>query len=516
MIISEKINVYGIVNFIFRMNYLGLGERIGLLRKVVSGIVLMLLLTSTLSSASVIQPVKAEWTGTVYIRADGSIDPPDAPIQREGDVYTLTDNITSLGDGIVVERSNIIIDGNGYTLQGNKSGDGVCLSSVSNVTIKNTNIKDFYSTKPFVFYYGIYLHESSNNRIFENNLVNNDVGIYLDFSSNNELFRNKILESNLYGIESYRSSNNHIFGNNVTKSWIAGIRLESSLNNEVFGNNIAHNDEDGIELKSADNNSVFENNITANNCYGISIWLSSNNSVFRNDITSNSKEMGGTGINLDGSSYNRLYQNNIANNDWGIYFYYSLYNRVFRNNITTNYHGVYFDSSSLNNSVYHNNFVSNPAHSECVNVWDNGYPFGGNYWSDYTGVDLFSGSYQNLTGSDGIGDTSYVIDENNTDRYPLMGPFSSFNTSVGYFVDVISKRIEIFLVWIIENRPVRFNVFINVYRNKIIERETARVFRCRKNNSSIFTRGSPLIIDKQHLPFVSIDLREWREQFACD
>jgi hypothetical protein len=58
-----------------------------------------------------------------------------------------------------------------------------------------------------------------------------------------------------------------------------------------------------------------------------------------------------------------------------------------------------------------------------VNTWDDGYPSGGNYWSDYAGVDLFSGPYQNQTGSDGIGDTPYFIRANNTDNYPLMNPY---------------------------------------------------------------------------------------------
>ena len=48
-------------------------------------------------------PTAKAWTGTVYIRADGSIDPPTAPIQRNGDVYTLTDNITSDADGVFIQ-----------------------------------------------------------------------------------------------------------------------------------------------------------------------------------------------------------------------------------------------------------------------------------------------------------------------------------------------------------------------------------------------------------------------------
>jgi hypothetical protein len=52
-------------------------------------------------------------------------------------------------------------------------------------------------------------------------------------------------------------------------------------------------------------------------------------------------------------------------------------------------------------------------------MWDDGYPSGGNYWSDYSGTDSYRGSHQNETGSDGIGDTPYAIDENNQDKYPF-------------------------------------------------------------------------------------------------
>ena len=61
-----------------------------------------------------------------------------------------------------------------------------------------------------------------------------------------------------------------------------------------------------------------------------------------------------------------------------------------------------------------------PHNRARINVWDDGYPSGRNYWSDYNGMDEKSGPNQDLPGSDGIGDTPYVIDENNQDRYPLM------------------------------------------------------------------------------------------------
>jgi hypothetical protein len=59
------------------------------------------------------------WSGTVYIRTDGSIDPPDAPIISHDNItYALSDNIMSYENGIVVERNNIILDGNYFTVQG--------------------------------------------------------------------------------------------------------------------------------------------------------------------------------------------------------------------------------------------------------------------------------------------------------------------------------------------------------------------------------------------------------------
>ena len=50
-------------------------------------------------------------------------------------------------------------------------------------------------------------------------------------------------------------------------------------------------------------------------------------------------------------------------------------------------------------------------HSLYSNAWDNGSQ--GNYWSNYTGTD---------NNGDGIGDTPYLVYENNQDNYPLMNP----------------------------------------------------------------------------------------------
>ena len=97
------------------------------------------------------------------------------------------------------------------------------------------------------------------------------------------------------------------------------------------------------------------------------------------------------------------------------------------------------------NKIYHNNFVNNEYSvnpNDPTDLWDDDYPSGGNYWSDYTGIDLKRGAGQNEAGSDGVGDTAYVVDTANHDHFPLMKPyagphdigitrFNLFNTVVG-------------------------------------------------------------------------------------
>jgi len=131
------------------------------------------------------------------------------------------------------------------------------------------------------------------------------------------------------------------------------------------------------------------------------------------------------GIYLIDSSNNSISGNNITNNWRGIYLWWSSnYNTISGNNITNNGYGIRLWYSS-NNKFYHNNLVNNRGQvnsDNYVNAWDDGYPSGGNYWSDYTGVDVKSGPNQDQPSSDGIGDTAYVIDENNQDNYPFMDP----------------------------------------------------------------------------------------------
>jgi hypothetical protein len=113
--------------------------------------------------------------------------------------------------------------------------------------------------------------------------------------------------------------------------------------------------------------------------------------------------------------------------------------------------------------IYHNNIVdaTTPAYVyNCSqNSWDNGYPSGGNYWGNYVSViDDRSGPYQDILGSDGIGDYPFDIAINNTDWFPLIGPASSFKTGTTDLTDISSNSTIINFSLAISDKRISFTV----------------------------------------------------------
>ncbi|UCE36617.1 MAG: right-handed parallel beta-helix repeat-containing protein [Thermoplasmata archaeon] len=208
-------------------------------------------------------------------------------------------------------------------------------------------------------------------------------------------------------------------------SWCAGVNLDNVQNCRITNNNISLDNEVGIMLYSSSYNTIKGNNISSNLWGGIWSMMSSYNSITENLISDNEN-----GIHLDSSSYNYITYNNISiNKNGGIALWPDSSNNTVANNdvlLNTNY-GFRIDGPSYNH-IYHNNIIENvnQAYDTGDNQWDFGYPFGGNYWSNYAGNDSYKGPDQNIPGSDGIGDTPYIIDSDSQDNYPLMEPYKSF------------------------------------------------------------------------------------------
>jgi len=414
--------------------------------------------------------VKAD--GTIYIRADGSIDPVTANITSADNViYTFTDNIF---DSIVIQRSNITVDGAGYTLQGSGSEDGFKLQQKNNVTIRDTTIRNFSR--------GVYLSESSNNTIFGNTFTDNSLGLSIDRSDNNTIQGNTITNGSS-GIRIDFAYYNTIADNLITGlyGWSA-VYTEACYYGRFLRNNITTNSWGGFILEFASSHNFLRNNTIAgskrnfgvdlspnviqdidtsntvdgkpiyylvnrrdehvpsdagyvalvnctnmvvegldlrNNSEGVLLHSTQNSTIRNNNITKNVYP-----VLIGFSLNNTIHDNNIINNDRGIRQTYFSSNNTFSQNIfKNNGYGIRFNCNSPNNCIYHNSFVNSHVLG-CgeTNIWDDGYPSGDNYWSDYDGTDYYSGPYQNETGSDGIGDTPYVYPAAVKDNYPLIKP----------------------------------------------------------------------------------------------
>jgi parallel beta-helix repeat protein len=238
-----------------------------------------------------------------------------------------------------------------------------------------------------------------------------------------------------------------------------GVQLISSTDDLIGDNliwgNIGLDSEggDGISLFDSHSIKIVNNVVSANWKGGITLSASSKNQIIGNNVTQNWKN----GINLlANSDTNIIAQNRLYNQDSqshaALFAQDSSYNIITANNVTDNVcYGMQFLGSQQNNVLYHNNFMNNAPFSleyQRLQVsmpgiddqhltanrdfWDNGSE--GNYWSDYTT------RYPNATekSNQGVGDTPFVINDNNIDRFPLLTPFPILTISTSSFIPSIS------------------------------------------------------------------------------
>jgi len=329
--------------------------------------------------------------------AIGNASVGDTIFVRAGTYYehvVVNKKVTLIGE----DRNNTVIDGNGT-------------SNVVLITVSNVNMSGF--------------------RIRQSGTGEWNSGIHVSSSDNN--IADNIVENNQYGIHCDGSFNS-IWDNHIVHNEISGISLTSS-NNSIVNNTIMYNGGDGVFSTGFSHGNTIAKNFISNNGDG-GVYLAHNSNydtITENTITNNN---GGISLN-SGPKYNSITRNLLLDNSIGISLnWWSDHNTFCENTISTPSYGISCGIMMSNSNVFcHNNFIDNIQvylSDSYNNVWDNGYPSGGNYWSDYAGEDLFSGPYQNETGSDGRGDTPYVIDYDNQDRYPLMDPYVLFLGDLNY------------------------------------------------------------------------------------
>jgi len=234
---------------------------------------------------------------TVVIQPDGSISPSSVPIQRNGDTYTFTGNVSAT---MRIHRSNIVLDGAGYTLHGPYNGTAT----------------------------DVWVIGEGSNQLPEGVLAQYTIGI-----------------------------------------------------------DLANRDVKGITIK----------NLNILN-FSIGMYMWTNN----NTVTGNSVSYNIVGILLSGSN-STITNNYISYNTQGLFFGFNEPSDI-PSDVIISHNGFESNKMQINGCLCDEYPENEPPHA-----WDNGEV--GNYWSDYNGTDA---------NSDGIGDTPYVVDIQNQDRFPFM------------------------------------------------------------------------------------------------
>jgi len=325
-------------------------------------------------------------------------------------------------DTIEVSVNNVTIEG--FSVQSVSGYSAVRVDNADDCSISNNTITGTGD--------GIMLSGSGDNMVTNNMILSlPGNGICVTDSSQQNTIINNSLNSNNYGIVLFNASNYNLISSNIVNSsdgsgirlnWL-GINYQPVSFNNITGNTVCYNGGEGILLDYPSAQNLLDNNLVDENNEGIRLRQTSNNTIICNTVISNS-----LGISVESSN------------------------------------------SSL---CYHNNFINNTQQTAVTtsqpNSWDDAYPSGGNYWSDYVGVDAKSGPNQNQPGSDGIGDTPYVIDNNNIDHYPLMKPWTEPDitvTDLAYAKTVIGQGYIGFVNVTFENLGSKIEAFnATVYAN---------------------------------------------------
>lgn len=302
-------------------------------------------------------------------------------------------------------------------VDGTSSFDGLRLANVSNGRLEALNVSSNSA--------GVRLTAVSYISLSSSLVSGGWVGTYLDAVQNVSVTR-ATLRGGRAGIEAHWSSNLTILEANVS-SQLDGITLFNTDDVIVASSNVSgHPLGFGIEINGARRFLVTGNRV-ASMGVGVDALFVERGTVRGNSVLRNALTPGQT---LAGAGILVRFASNVTVED---------------NDATENGRGVRLEASR-DVLVRHNRFIGNTEQgiddAPGANAWDDGYPSGGNYWSDYAGWDDCRGPSQtDCSSGDGLGDSPYNVSSGIQDRYPLVPvnppnepPHAEFTVSPGPFL----------------------------------------------------------------------------------
>lgn len=290
------------------------------------------------------------------------------------------------------------------------------------ISIQDTDaafvVRDVRVDSESALFDGVYVRNATGGRLEALSISGARVGIHLDGAADLSVVRSGVEGNQGNGISVLRGSQVSILGNRLVGNAI-GTWVYATQGAVVTGNDVASSTEAGIYLHGSRDVAVTGNNVTQD-VYGIYLFESSNVTVSGNRAWRNVE----TGVGLLKSGMVAVEENRLDANGFGIFLFDTSNATLSANEVVGNFYGLLLQESRdvavVGNSLVDNGQQAVAEHGARI-VWHAGYPEGGNYWSDYLGVDACWGPYQSsCPGPDGIGDTPYPIDGDDSDPYPLV------------------------------------------------------------------------------------------------
>ncbi|MDH7476917.1 MAG: NosD domain-containing protein [Candidatus Bathyarchaeota archaeon] len=340
-----------------------------------------------------------------------------------------------------VVLANLTIDGTGTY-----KSTGLWIQQSNNNQIRNITITNFYK--------GLRIYDSLQNLLRSVRMLNNTYnlevyGLYLshfihDIDSSNTVNGKKVCYllnardvklTGDAGFVAIVNSTNVVVADMTLSNNFSGLLLAYTNDTFVSGINCTQNIQ-GIRLVNSHNITITNSSLTFNEWSGISLEPATTCKIHSNIFKFNEHA-----LYLSFAPYilqvttmdNEIFLNEISDNEVGIYFDEVNFNKIYNNNFVNNSIAIKIDDAAGNFFV-HNNFLGNAKDVEIIatsfsnvtNTWDYGYPYGGNFWSNFNETDSHKGLFQDIDGYDGILDKPYSIGFNNLDKYPLSGPVKAF------------------------------------------------------------------------------------------